>query len=569
MVRLDKAANKIIFIVLLFLSIMGCRQSRYPDLLLINGNIYTMDDINPYVQAVGVTDGRISFIGGNDPALELKGPATFVIDLKGKGMTPGLIEGHGHFMGMGYNLLNLDLSETKSYEEVVEMVKAKIAVSAPGEWIIGRGWHQSKWDPLPGKMHNGFPSHHLLSNISPDNPVVLRHASGHALLVNQKTMDLAGISRDTYLVEGGEILKDEAGNPTGIFIETAMNLISPYIPDNDSISDSRAYKLAVENCLKEGITSFHDAGADGTTIALYKRMVEMGETTIRLYVMLDGSDSLLMEKYFSKGPEIDSLRHMLTVRSIKLYMDGALGSRGAWLLEPYLDRPDHTGHAVSSADYITMIAERAIRHRFQVCIHAIGDRANRETLNIYESVFRKFPEYHDTRFRIEHAQHLSGEDIPRFARLGVLPAMQAIHMSSDRPWAIDRLGSKRIEEGAYVWQKLLQSGARIINGTDVPVEPLSPIQCFYASVTRKTLQGFPPEGFEPAQKMSREQALRSYTLDAAYGAFEETVKGSIELGKLADFTVFSDDIMTIPEDEILKSKVVMTIIQGEIVYQSD
>ena len=250
-------------------------------------------------------------------------------------------------------------------------------------------------------------------------------------------------------------------------------------------------------------------------------------------------------------------------------MDGALGSRGAWLLEPYLDRPDHTGHAVSSADYITMIAGRAIRHRFQVCIHAIGDRANRETLNIYESVFRKFPEYHDTRFRIEHAQHLSSEDIPRFARLGVLPAMQAIHMSSDRPWAIDRLGSERIEEGAYVWQKLLQSGARIINGTDVPVEPLSPIQCFYASVTRKTLQGFPPEGFEPAQKMSREQALRSYTLDAAYGAFEETVKGSIELGKLADFTVFSDDIMTIPEDEILKSKVVMTIIQGEIVYQSD
>jgi hypothetical protein len=347
-----------------------------------------------------------------------------------------------------------------------------------------------------------------------------------------------------------------------------MNRITSFIPENDSISDSRAFDLAVENCLKEGITSFHDAGVDGPTIELYKRKVAAGKSPVRLYVMLDGSDSLLLEQYFDRGPVMDSIHHQLTIRSIKLFMDGALGSRGAWLLEPYLDRPGHYGHAVSSAPFISRIAEKGIRHGFQICTHAIGDRANRETLNIYESVLNKYPEKHDTRFRIEHAQHLNREDIPRFARLGVLPAMQAIHMSSDRPWAIDRLGKERIEEGAYVWQKLLQTGTRIINGTDVPVEPLSPIHCFYASVTRKTLQGFPPEGFEPSQKMSPGQALRSYTIDAAYGEFAEDFKGSIKIGKLADFTVFSDDILNIHEEEILKAKVLMTIIGGDLVFHS-
>ncbi len=557
----------ILYSMIIFLLGMGCGSSDDADLLMINGNIYTMDSLNTIVQAVGIQNGIITFVGRNDQALKLRGEKTTIVDLEGKLMTPGFIEGHGHFMGMGYHLLNLDLSNAATYEEVVKMVQQKIETMQPGDWVIGRGWHQSKWDPPPREMYNGFPSHRLLSSISPDNPVYLRHASGHAILVNQKAMEIAAIHADTFFNETGEIIKDLQGNPTGVFTEGAMGLFSPYLPGNDMASDIKAYEMAVNNCLKEGITSFHDAGADARTIDLYKNMISEGKAKTRLYVMLDGSDERLLEQYFATGPQIDSVHQLLTIRSIKLYMDGALGSRGAWLLEPYSDRPDYSGTMVTSLEYIHDVAEKAVGKGFQVCTHAIGDKANRETLNIYESIFDHHPEGFNSRFRIEHAQHLSQDDIPRFARLGVLPAMQAIHLSSDRPWAIDRLGKERILEGAYVWQKLLRTGARIINGTDVPVEPLSAIQCFYASITRKTLQGSPPGGYEPDQKMTREQALKSYTLDAAYGAFEEKIKGSIEIGKLADFTVFSESIMEIPEEKILKTKVIMTVVNGEIVYQ--
>ncbi|MBS0001260.1 MAG: amidohydrolase [Cyclobacteriaceae bacterium] len=560
----------VFYLLLIFTSnMLGCVSSGPADLLLINGNIHTADNTNPFAEAVGVRNGIIIFAGDNGQALKLKGEKTEVIDLEGKLMTPGFIEGHGHFIGMGYNLLNLDLSEASSYEEVVARVQDQVETGNPGEWIIGRGWHQNKWDQIPESLHKGFPTHQLLSAISPDNPVYLRHASGHAVLVNKKAMEMAGIDEDSQSGEGGEIILDPDGNPTGIFTETAMGLFSVFLPENDTESDEKAYQMALNNCLKEGITSFHDAGAGMPAIGLYQRMINKGEAMVRLYVMLDGSDSALMEHWFSTGPEIDTVDHLLTVRSIKTYMDGALGSRGAWLIEPYSDRSDHWGYAVSSSDFIEKISGRAIETGFQVCTHAIGDRANRETLDIYESVFSRYPEGRNSRFRIEHAQHLDPEDIPRFARLGVLPAMQAIHMSSDRPWALDRLGERRIVEGAYVWQDLLQSGARIINGTDVPVEPISPVACFYASVTRKTLKGFPPEGYEPEQKMTREQALRSYTIEAAYGAFEEEIKGSVTKGKLADFTVFSQDIMSIPEDEILNTRVVMTIIGGTVAYESD
>lgn len=548
---------------------MSCTSSEYADLLLINGNIHTLDSLNPVAQAVGVREGIITFVGRNDQALKLKGENTILVDLEGKLMTPGLIEGHGHFMGMGYNLLNLDLSDASSYQEVVNRVREKIQSLKPGEWVIGRGWHQSKWDPAPAVLYKGFPTHELLSRISPDNPVYLTHASGHAVLVNQRALEVAGIDSETSFNETGEIIRDPQGNVTGIFTEGAMGLFSPYLPENNLESDIRAYEIAVKNCLKEGITSFHDAGAGARTIDLYQNMITEGKARVRLYVMLDGSDERLLDQYFTTGPQIDSLHHLLTIRSIKLYMDGALGSRGAWLLEPYSDRPGHTGNQVTSLEYIYKIALEAVENGFQVCTHAIGDRANRETLNIYESVFEDHPEGYEGRFRIEHAQHLSEVDIPRFAQLGVLPAMQAIHLSSDRPWAIDRLGEARIQEGAYVWQKLLRSGSKVINGTDVPVEPLSPVECFYASVTRKTLNGFPPGGYEPDQKMTRKQALKSYTLDAAYGAFEENIKGSIEPGKLADFTVYSNDIMSIPEDQILGTEVIMTVINGEIAFRAE
>jgi predicted amidohydrolase YtcJ len=296
-------------------------------------------------------------------------------------------------------------------------------------------------------------------------------------------------------------------------------------------------------------------------------MKAAGKMGVRMYAMLTGWDEELLQEWYVNGPMVDP-DHLLTIRSIKLNCDGALGSRGAWLLEEYTDRPGHFGHETLPMSYVKETALKGLQHGFQVCSHAIGDRANREILDRYEAAFTELPELSDNhRFRIEHAQHLHPEDIPRFAQLGVIPAMQAIHLSSDRPWAIDRLGEQRIKEGAYMWQALLQSGIPVVNGTDVPVEPLDPIASFYASVSRKTLKGTPEEGYEPAQKMTREQALRSYTLDAAYGAFEEGIKGSITPGKLADFTVFSQDLMTVPEAELLNTEVVMTIFDGEVVYQ--
>ena len=367
--------------------------------------------------------------------------------------------------------------------------------------------------------------------------------------------------------DGGEVVRDALGNPTGLFNERAMELIEEYVPARTGEKGASALGLAIKACQRNGITSFHDAGATREDIDLFHQFKKDGKLGVRLYAMVTGRDSDLVYEWLRKGPEIDSTT-MLTIRAIKLNCDGALGSRGAWLLEPYTDRPDFSGMATLSMDTVMKISREALKHGFQVCSHAIGDRANREILDRYEIAFKENPaQSSDHRFRIEHAQHLHPNDIPRFGKLGVIPAMQAIHMSSDRPWAIERLGEQRIIQGAYMWQELLKSGARIVNGTDAPVEPLNPIPSFYASVTRKTLQGLPETGYEPAQKMTRAQALRSYTLDAAFGAFEEKAKGSIEPGKLADFTVFSRDLMTIPENQILETEVTMTILGGKVVYQ--
>jgi hypothetical protein len=470
-------------------------------------------------------------------------------------------------MGMGYTKQALDLLNTTSYEELIDAVKKAVSETEPGQWITGRGWHQSKWGDVPGKTVEGFPTHHMLSEVSPENPVFLRHASGHAALANKMAMDMAGVTVNTVFDEGGEVLTDENGEPTGIFNERAMGMIIQHIPPPGKDERVKAFKSAVKESLENGITSFHDAGVDLGTLKLYKEMLDSGEMKIRLYVMLSSGDHELVDRYFVSGPEKDLGNGFLTIRAIKVYADGALGSRGAWLLEPYSDLPGEYGHSTEDPEFIYQVSKLALEKGFQVCTHAIGDRANREVLNMYEKALREIRGIKDHRFRIEHAQHLGADDIPRFAQLGVIPAMQAIHLSSDRPWAIDRLGKERIEEGAYVWQKLLQSGAKIVNGTDVPVEPIHPVACFYASVTRMTLEGTPEGGFEPDQKMSREQALRSYTIDAAYGEFGEKIKGSIEPGKLADFTIFSRDLMTIPDDQLLSTEVVMTVVDGKILFE--
>jgi predicted amidohydrolase YtcJ len=555
------------------LAVVACKPKPEPaDVIIYGGTIYTVNDKQPQVEAVVVRGDKIEFTGTEKEAMSWKGETTQLIDLQGMVMTPGFIEGHGHLMGVGYNELNLDLMDVKSYDELVERVKEAAAKVQPGQWILGRGWHQDKWDVKPNRMVKGFQTHHNLSEATPDNPVFLRHASGHAAMANAKAMEMAGVNplakekTGKGNMEGGEVILDEQGNPTGIFNERAMLLIARHIPEDNAERDRQALELAIQACWRNGITGFHDAGTSRENIALYRSFRDEGKLGVRLYVMLTGWDRDLVHEWMKRGVEVDPA-NWLTIRSIKLNCDGALGSRGAWLLEPYADRPDSYGMATLSMDTVLATSRAALQSGFQVCSHAIGDRANHEILNRYETALNENPESKDHRFRIEHAQHLHPDDIPRFGKLGVIPAMQAIHMSSDRPWAIDRLGEKRIKEGAYMWQSLLRTGAVIVNGTDAPVEPLNPIPSFYASVTRKTLQGQPEGGYEPEEKMTRAQALRSYTLDAAFGAFEENMKGSIEAGKLADFTVFSADILKVPENEILNTKVVMTIVGGKVVYQ--
>ncbi len=562
--------NLLLVIILDLLLLIGCSERPQPADLIVMGTIYTATEASPVVECVAVREGKIVFTGSKKEGLELKGDKTALIELGSRIMTPGFIEGHGHIMGVGYNELNLDLMAVKSYEELVEKVKEAVSKAKPGQWIQGRGWHQDKWDKKPEKMVKGFQTHELLSSVSPDNPVFLRHASGHAALANAKAMEIAGVNQLSKerlgaqrSDDGGEVIRDEFGNPTGIFNERAMSLIAQHIPQNTAETDEQALSLAIDACFRNGLTSFHDAGASRENIALFQKFKNENRLGLRLYVMLTGWDRDLLREWYAKGPQIDP---RLTIRSIKLNCDGALGSRGAWLLEPYSDRSDFYGMATLSMDTVLETSRMALKYGFQVCSHAIGDRANREVLDRYELALKENPKK-DHRFRIEHAQHIAPKDLPRFSQLGVIPAMQAIHMSSDRPWAIERLGEKRIKEGAYMWQSLLKSGVKIVNGTDAPVEPLNPVACFYASVTRKTLKGEPEGGYEPAEKMSRDQALRSYTIDAAYGAFEENTKGSIEPGKLADFTVFSQDLMRVEEDQILNTEIDLTIVGGKIVYE--
>ena len=561
--------NKLI-LSLLALFIFGCEDQK-ADMIIHNGVIYTMNDLNPIAEAVAVGDGKIIALGKYrdlDPLINAK---TKIINLSGAMMTPGIIEGHGHFYGLGLAKMQLDLSKTESYQDLIDMVSDAVRNSNPGEWILGRGWHQSKWSDNKDDFVKGFQTHDRLSEVSPDNPVWLKHASGHAGFANQNAMDIANVNRETEFGFGGEIIKDLSKEPTGVFNERAQGLISSHIDNNLSEdSDIRAIELAVKTSLENGITSFHDAGTGKKTIEILREAINRGILKVRIYAMLTSRDTTLLNEWYKKGPEIGTGGDLLTIRSIKLNADGALGSRGAWLIDEYTDRPGHYGMPTQSMEYVYRVAKNGLLSGFQVNSHAIGDKANREILNEYEKVFNEHPDLAaDHRWRIEHAQHVAPADIPRFGRMKVIPSIQGIHMSSDRPWAIDRLGKKRIEESAYVWRDLIDHGAILINGSDVPVEPIDPVASFYASTTRKTLKGFPDFGYEPKQKMTRIEALKSYTLNAAYGAFEENIKGSIEIGKYADFTVFSQNLITIPEDKILDTKILYTIVNGVVEYQAN
>ncbi|MFQ5929155.1 MAG: amidohydrolase [Acidobacteriota bacterium] len=532
----------------------------------------TVDPIRPEAQALAVRGDTILAVGTTKEIEPYIGSRTEVIDLQGKLAVPGFIEGHGHFMGIGEAKTNLDLMKVKNWDEIEALVAEAIRRAEPGEWILGRGWHQEKWDKIPTGAVKGLPIHHSVSKLSPQNPVFLTHASGHACFANAKAMELAGVTRETPNPPGGEIVKDRRGNPIGVFRETAQRLIGEALAKDRARRSSeelevqarKQAELAMQDCLSKGITSFQDAGASFETIDFLKKLAEEGKLRLRLYIMVR-EDNDRLAQLLLQYKTINRSDGRLTVRAIKRTIDGALGSHGAWLLEPYSDLPGSTGFNTAGIEGVTQTAELAIQHGFQLCVHAIGDRANREVLNIYEKIFQEHSDQEDLRWRIEHAQHLHAEDIPRFAQLGVIASMQAIHCTSDGPWVPKRLGEKRAQEGAYVWQKLTRSGAIVTNGTDAPVEDVDPIACFYASVSRKLND---ETVFYPEQRMSREQALKSYTLNGAYAAFEEDIKGSLTVGKLADITVLSKDIMTIPEDEIRSARVLYTIVGGKVMYRA-
>jgi predicted amidohydrolase YtcJ len=531
------------------------------ELVLRNGIVHTLAPGRPATEAVAVRGGRILATGTSAELLPLVGKTTRVIELAGRTVVPGFEDSHAHLLGIGYRHLDVELEGAPSFAEVVARVAAAVARTRPGEWIRGRGWHEGKWTiPTPGAVRS-FPTHAALSAVSPANPVVLERADGHATLANARAMAERGITRATAAPPGGELIRDPAGEPTGVFVDAAQALVAP--PARSRADDERAFELAQQECLRKGVTSVTDAGADLETIMLYRAAAAAGRLRIRLNVMAAGLKTMRA----LGRPEVASDDGYLSVRAVKLYADGALGSRGAALLEPYSDDPGNLGLIVTPADVILETTRYALRHGFQVGTHAIGDRANRMVLDVYEHALAEAPAPKDPRLRIEHAQILDARDIPRFGRLGVLAAMQGIHCPSDRPWAVDRLGAARIAEGAYAWRKLLASGARIANGTDAPVEDPSPIRNFHATVTRQDDSGQPPGGFDPGEKLTRAEALRTMTLDAAYASFEEPRMGSLEPGKRADLVVLSQDILSVPDQALPATEVLATIVQGSVLYE--
>ncbi len=539
-------------------------------LVLRNGRIATVDDAKPQAQALAARGDTLVSVGTNEEIAPYVGPNTKVIDLQGRRAVPGFIESHGHFTGVGDARIVLNLTRVKNWDEIVAMVRDAAARARPGEWIRGRGWHQEKWDRRPQPTVEAFPTHPSLSAASPNNPVVLGHASGHASFANAKAMELAGVTRDTKSPAGGEILKDARGEPTGLFRETADNLLDEAYararkgmkPEEREAEVRRQIQLADEEAVSKGVTSFEDAGSSFETIDVMKKVASEGKLGLRLWVMIRDSNERMTQR-LAAYRLVDGYDKHLTVRAIKHTLDGALGSRGAWLLEPYSDLPTSTGLETTPLATVRATAELAMQHGYQLCVHAIGDRANRETLDLFEAAFKAHPDQKDVRWRIEHAQHLSLADIPRFGRLGVIASMQGIHCTSDAVFVPARLGAKRSEEGAYVWQKLMKSGAVIANGTDAPVEDVDPIANFYATVTRRLADG---SYFYPDQRMSREEALRSYTRNGAFAAFQENSKGSLTVGKLADITVLSKDILTVPDGEIRSARVDYTIVGGKVLY---
>ena len=558
------------FVAMFVGSHAGAQQTR-ADLVLLHGDLYTVDSQRPRAQAIAVRGDRIAAVGTDAEIQRWVGPKTRVIDLAGRLAIPGFIDGHGHYTGLGESKLVLDLTKAQTWDDIVGQVRDAAKSTKTGTLIEGRGWHQEKWIRAPQPNVEGVPLHASLDAVSPNNPVILEHASGHASFVNGAALQLAGITRDTPNPSGGEIVKDSTGEPTGLLKESAQGLMRRGVAKLPRLTKAeeqarfrKIVRLAGDDALSKGVTSFHDAGSSFATIDGFKKLARAGQLPVRLYVMVRfESDSALdarLDSYRMNG----FANGMLTVRSIKQQIDGALGSHGAWLLEPYTDLPTSTGLTLKPVPEIEKTARVALEHNFQVNIHAIGDRANREVLDVYERIFRDNPDKHDLRWRIEHAQHIDPADIPRFRQLGVIASMQGVHTISDGPWVAKRLGEERARRTSYPWRSLMDAGVIVTNGTDTPVEDVDPIMSFYGSVTRKTREG---TIFVPEQRVTREEGLRAYTLNNAYASFEEKELGSLTTGKYADIVVLSKNIMTIPDDEIPTARVDLTILGGTVRYE--
>lgn len=566
-------------IAVLTLSLAACSNEQdvptahpHADMVLTNGNILTVDETMPTAEAVAVNGDRITAVGSIAEISPYIGDDTEVIDLDGQTAIPGLIEGHGHYTSFGGSLLILDFRYAESWAEIVSMVEAEVPETPSGEWIIGRGWHQDKWAIREDVLVEGLPVHDSLSAVTPDNPVMLIHTSGHGVFVNQRAMSLVELGDDTEPPEGGEIVRDKNGRATGMMRESAQDVFRQAYsghqgrrPANVAEEEMRRMiRLAGEESLRHGITSFQDAGTTFAEVDLIKTMAGEGNLPVRLWMAFE-EQAADMEGRLDDYRMIGYGNNFLTVRAIgEKVLDGALGTHGGWLLEPYTDLPRSSGLNVVPIEEIEASARLAMKHDYQLAIQGIGDRAYRELLNIYEAEMQRNPDKTDLRWRIEHAQVIHPDDIQRTVDLGVIPAVQGIFACSDGPWVVDRLGPERTRERGYIFNTLAEAGLVPTNGTDPPVDEIDPIASFHCSVTRIL-----PDGsvFQPQEVYSRERALYSYTMGNAIAAFEEDIKGSITPGKLADITILSRDLLTVADDEIMGTEIVMTILGGRVRYR--
>ena len=548
---------KMISLLIFGVAASGCAKEN-ADRIFINTSIYTLNPANETATSVAVKNGRILFIGDEEKSYEYSNENTEILDLKGNTLIPGLTDAHAHIGGTGKFLQTLNFHGTASSSEITSMVRTAANRTLPGEWIEGRGWDQNDWQVKK------FPTSGLLDKVAPKNPVAFSRVDGHAYWVNQVALDLAGITSETPDPDGGRIVRLPGSNkPSGILIDNAMLLIDDIKPEPSYELKKRRISQALSYSLKLGLTTIHDAGSDSDEVEIYKELASEGKLNPRVYVMLD-DDEKLKEKYFKAGPQIGLFDNHLTIRTIKLYADGALGSRGALLLKPYSDDPENSGLSVTPVSELRKSFIEGIKRGFQVATHAIGDSGNRMILDIVEEVVGSDPQ-NDHRSRIEHAQILSLSDIQRFNRLGVIPSMQPTHCTSDMYWAEDRIGSERIK-GAYAWRKLLDTGVVIPGGSDSPVESINPLWGIYAAVTRQDHQRYPEGGWQPGERMTMEEAVKMFSAWPAYASFDENIKGTIEVGKLADFTILSNDIFKEDPSVLLETKVLMTVVGGEILY---